>query len=220
IKWLQTPESVVCLEVVDALGRALPVSDLKERQVITEALTKISPKATIPVLIKLLQHSERSHRQVMANALAKIAAETAISTLIEMLRTSGWDDRRDIAQDLARIAEGLQENGSINPRPLVKNIFEALQETEKQYIGQVKQEVIHVLDTIENGYLLNRLQLWIGQHQVQLIGVIIYIVGLPSLWLLCLVLRPLLLISLDESLIHFSLNVKLKLIDLPIRYFL
>jgi HEAT repeat protein len=245
---IQDPDPQVRLYAIIALGdigpaaataipeltQALQDSDPIVRVYAPLALRKMgaAAKVAIPDLVTTLQDANGRVRLNAAYALGEMGtdAATAIPALETLLGDPLAYVRFGALKGLAGIAQGFQDQaGQLSTLKLGKVIaeFEAVL---KQVEGHPERfpnsdqvylrRPLNALKAEQDSRFLGRLQEWLRKNK-WVFGSIVYVLGLPSLWLLLLRLAPLRLLQINNALRPYTdLSLPVIGLNLPLRFVL
>lgn len=186
---------------------------------------KADGQLVVPALISLLKDSnqETYYRSSIIETLAEVGPEAkqAIPILIESLNDKENVIREGSATALAEISFEVSKAKDASAINLLKDAYGALRSSTDPEVNKHADAVKRSIDFLELLWW-EQLRQWIQNHPYTLLALAVYPL-LLMIWLVCLWLRPLWLLRINETLkFDTKLNVAGKLVEVsfPIRYLL
>jgi HEAT repeat protein len=224
-------------EVVPELIKALGSSDRETQSFAALALGKMGPQAkpAIPQLTQALADSDKDVRASAASALGRIGidAQSAMPALTKILQDDNQGVRLSATTAVGNIAGTLQDKAATlsgaEIQTAIKNLEPALailqspQATFSEGAVKSVQRSLSVLKTTQESRWLDRIYEWIKGNPAVATG-LIYLISLPTFWAGILLVRPLLLLRINDALkpyTDFAIPMPLgDTIKVPLRFVL
>ncbi|WP_339376551.1 HEAT repeat domain-containing protein [Calothrix sp. NIES-2098] len=219
---------------VPALMAALQDKEQYVRIYAASALRRIGTEAkvAVPSLINALKDSNPRVRKNAALALGAMGTEanSAVKVLIPLLDDSEYYVRYAVVKGLGSILGGYQDVADNLPSAKLAKVigdFEQviqILESHKDNFTEVDnariRRPLEALKAEKETRLFDVASAWILKHKLVL-GLIIYVVFLPSLWLILLQIKPLWLLQINNALKPYTdFSLPFLSINVPLRYVL
>ncbi|WP_339377840.1 HEAT repeat domain-containing protein [Calothrix sp. NIES-2100] len=219
---------------VPALMAALQDKEQYVRIYAASALRRIGTEAkvAVPSLINALKDSNPRVRKNAALALGAMGTEanSAVKVLIPLLDDSEYYVRYAVVKGLGSILGGYQDVADNLPSAKLAKVigdFEQviqILESHKDNFTEVDnariRRPLEALKAEKETRLFDVASAWALKHKL-LLGLIIYVVFLPSLWLILLQIKPLWLLQINNALKPYTdFSLPFLSINVPLRYVL
>ncbi len=198
---------------VPQLVRAMRNQDRGTRSGAAIALGRIGvhAKNAVPDLTEALKDLDKDVRLNAASALGRIGLEarTALPELVKALKDEDSGVRLSVANSMGRIAGTIQDKARSLSAQDVHNAYGTLEtalpilegsknDFNEEIISAVRRSLSVLKDEKESRFF-ERLLEW-GQGNPAIASVLLYLLAMPSLWLMVLLVRPLWLLKLNNAL--------------------